>query len=227
MELQPSDYFFVKENLKYEYRYVERLPTPFMVADTSTNDVDYDFSIMLPTVPDKTRYLTFAAEDQNFANASPSTAVPIITHHESRPKSDNNSVTYHSMGKFHHLLNLHALPDHRLVVIGSTFGSSRLLLTTAAAKAHMAVIKSSLNFKNELLESAADSIIARLDGAGSYVGVHLRVGDGSFAREAADTVTRIVKALDSLEWCCQIKRVICLLFLNFRCIWRLILRILC
>ncbi|OCB90219.1 hypothetical protein A7U60_g2590 [Sanghuangporus baumii] len=78
---------------------------------------------------------------------------------------------------------------HRLIQVGTLFGSSRLRLRHARNLEHRTLVRQSMTFTNEILLGLAESI--RLKMGGEYVAVHIRVGDGAFERKAAKNVRAI------------------------------------
>lgn len=87
---------------------------------------------------------------------------------------------------------LTALP-HRLILVGSLFGSGRVLPSVAQTikmKALEDLIGRSMAFRNSYLMKPALAIQERMGGHGNYVGVHARIGDGKFlngAKEGMET----------------------------------------
>ncbi|KAI8992878.1 hypothetical protein BD414DRAFT_482552 [Trametes punicea] len=74
----------------------------------------------------------------------------------------------------------------RLVQLGTLFGSSRLHLRSAANYNMRKHVRERMAFTNPYLVHAADAIRAAL--GGSYIGVHLRIGDGLFEWNAPENV---------------------------------------
>lgn len=116
------------------------------------------------------------------------------------PATNTRTVTDRiPLDKFQHIINLEAplpRPNVPLVLIGTTFGSSRILLTKPANVALRRQIRSSLVYSNSVLDRVVESIASKIgQGAGSYVGVHLRVGDGFFQTRAQKTVQNMVDRL--------------------------------
>lgn len=70
--------------------------------------------------------------------------------------------------------------DKRLLYFGSLFGGSRLQFRSPEANATAMKAYNALTFRNPLVDSIAIDITHKLGGRENYVGVHLRVGDGSF-----------------------------------------------
>ncbi|KAI3646040.1 hypothetical protein MP228_008968 [Amoeboaphelidium protococcarum] len=100
--------------------------------------------------------------------------------------------------KFQHIVNWQE-SDHKLVVIGSTFGFNRLLLLgdDAALNATMAEVRRSLTLQNKNLGSIVDSLISQMpfDKNDFWISVHLRSGDGSFKNRVGTSVQSIIAAI--------------------------------
>jgi len=100
---------------------------------------------------------------------------------------DNESNVAGSASKFYEAIPLDNLSKapHNLVQLGSLFGTNRLLLGREAA-----VLRSSIRqrmvVKHAMLDKAADSIHSAIPSP--YVGVHLRLGDGSFLERRNQTI---------------------------------------
>ncbi|KAF9564770.1 hypothetical protein CPC08DRAFT_787345 [Agrocybe pediades] len=85
-------------------------------------------------------------------------------------------------------INHLASVEARLLQIGTLFGTSRLRLRDKENIAYLENVRRSLVINNPTLEMVADRISRRL--SDSYLGLHLRTGDGKFKKN----VDAIVKA---------------------------------
>ena len=74
----------------------------------------------------------------------------------------------------------------RLIQIGTLFGSSRLRLKSPESLRIRRDVRKSMSFSNTLLLDTADSIYDAL--GGSYLGAHVRVGDGHFKADGQENV---------------------------------------
>ncbi|GAA6031975.1 hypothetical protein JCM8097_003369 [Rhodosporidiobolus ruineniae] len=81
------------------------------------------------------------------------------------------------------LQTLAAYP-HKVLLVGSLFGSGRVVSSSPDAHAWQEAFGRAMAFKNPYLLRPAEAIVARLGGQSNFVGVHARVGDGGFLREA-------------------------------------------
>jgi hypothetical protein len=91
--------------------------------------------------------------------------------------STDSSPADHKFIQDIHVQHLTALP-HRLIQIGTLFGTSRLRLKNKTNAAIRKEIRESMLFSNPLLLQVVNSIQTILQG--NYVAVHLRGGDGGF-----------------------------------------------
>ncbi|PPQ93668.1 hypothetical protein CVT25_012727 [Psilocybe cyanescens] len=86
-----------------------------------------------------------------------------------------------------YITNLVAAQE-RLLQIGTLFGTSRLRLKNSDNIAYLEMIRRNMVFTNSDLIATADSISQSLH---SYLGVHLRSGDGKFKKKIGTTVKAI------------------------------------
>ncbi|KAI1795623.1 hypothetical protein LXA43DRAFT_938857 [Ganoderma leucocontextum] len=86
-----------------------------------------------------------------------------------------------------HLAALAHRPE-RLVMLGSLFGSSRLHLRSRENALVRRQVREKMVFTNPHLANVTDDIRAAL--GGTYLAVHLRIGDGSFEVNAPEIVRR-------------------------------------
>lgn len=82
-----------------------------------------------------------------------------------------------------------ALAKHRLIQVGTLFGSSRLRLKNTTNISIRGRIRQSMSFTNPTLVSVAQSISKSI--GPTYLGVHLRLGDGPFQAHGGDN-TRLI-----------------------------------
>lgn len=86
--------------------------------------------------------------------------------------------------------------SQRVLLVGSMHGSGRVRLTREPEAAVWAsAFARSMAFSNAWLTRPAEAIVDRLGGADNFVGVHARVGDGSFARHAPANMERAWRRL--------------------------------
>lgn len=99
------------------------------------------------------------------------------------------------LDKFHERLDIPKLKadyaNAKLLHFGTLFGTTRLRLVNKDNYAARSLARSSMVFKNEYLDKVSNTIRDRLGGNMSYIGVHLRLGDGVFRDNAAHNAKRI------------------------------------
>jgi hypothetical protein len=82
---------------------------------------------------------------------------------------------------------LQAIPE-KVLHFGSVFGTYRILSQTPEhAEVHRS-IRNNLIFRNEYLLRATDNIVRKIGGVKGFVGLHVRIGDGLFARRKTITI---------------------------------------
>jgi hypothetical protein len=81
--------------------------------------------------------------------------------------------------------------DQRLLQIGTLFGTSRLRLKKRDNIAYRAVVRRMMIFTNKDLTDVADSIARSLEG--TFLGVHLRSGDGPFKSNIDNTIQSVLR----------------------------------
>lgn len=74
--------------------------------------------------------------------------------------------------------------NHKLLMMGSIFGSGRLHLKQGINRSNLAFFHRALAFRNPILETPANIIRDQMGGSTGYAGIHARVGDGSFLLDA-------------------------------------------
>lgn len=106
-------------------------------------------------------------------------------------------MTQIPLGKYNHFINLGSLWNApTLVHFGSLFGSGRIGTINESNKLFKQKIEEAFVLSNEFVIKAGESIIKEIGGAGSYVSLHVRVGDGHFKNKARETVGRAFKILN-------------------------------
>ncbi|KAG6821026.1 hypothetical protein H0H93_007916 [Arthromyces matolae] len=91
---------------------------------------------------------------------------------------------------------------HRLIQLGSLFGSSRLRLKDPSNVLIRGDIREDMYFTNPLLLNVARSIVTSLASLGSsFLGIHLRLGDGDFRANSQTLIqTAWRQVLDTLNY---------------------------
>ncbi|GAA5859823.1 hypothetical protein JCM1840_006471 [Sporobolomyces johnsonii] len=85
--------------------------------------------------------------------------------------------------------------SHKVVLVGSLFGSGRIQSCDPSARSWSEAFGRAMAFKNEWLLRPANAIVERLGGQSNFVGVHARVGDGEFAKHARQNMERAWREL--------------------------------
>lgn len=112
---------------------------------------------------------------------------PLITPHSDAPK-------------WHRTVSIGALNvlPHKVLLVGSLFSSTKIDTTHPEANELRELFDQALAFRNPWLIRPAEEVAARL--GNDYLGVHARVGDGAFKRNAQENMqeawTRLVHQMD-------------------------------
>ncbi|KAI8329135.1 hypothetical protein BC941DRAFT_443532 [Chlamydoabsidia padenii] len=102
------------------------------------------------------------------------------------------------LSKFMHRYDVATLQamDQKLLHFGSVFGTHRVLAQQASHAAWLKQIRTHLIFKNPVLVDTAKRVVDQLGGVGSsFIGLHLRVGDGLFKVRASINIDDIYHKL--------------------------------
>lgn len=90
--------------------------------------------------------------------------------------------------------------NKKLVMMGSIFGSGRLMSKNPANQRNLAFFHRALAFRNPILETPANIIRDLMGGPKGYAGVHARVGDGGFKSAAVENMdVTFVQLMEKLE----------------------------
>lgn len=111
-----------------------------------------------------------------------------ITPFDFRVYDDPDSKT--PVGRFKNRIDvatLQAIPE-KVLHFGSIFGSYRILAQTEEhAELHRS-LRNNMIFRNEYLLRATESVVSKIGGVKGFAGLHIRIGDGLFARKKTITI---------------------------------------
>ncbi|KAL7340940.1 hypothetical protein BJY59DRAFT_112990 [Rhodotorula toruloides] len=112
------------------------------------------------------------------------------------PLISNNT----SPSRWNRLVSLPLLSElpHRVLLVGSLFGTNRIWTSDASQERAEQTFARAMAFKTPWLLRPADAIVERLGGMrarNGFVGVHARVGDGEFSRHARGNMERAWREL--------------------------------
>lgn len=83
----------------------------------------------------------------------------------------------------------------RVIHFGSVFGSYRVLAQSPENMDLLVFVRENMIFQNPTLIETAKRVVEQLGGVGTFVGLHLRVGDGLFKVRASITIDDIYHQL--------------------------------
>ncbi|KAI8638729.1 CigA protein, partial [Parasitella parasitica] len=101
------------------------------------------------------------------------------------------------LSRFLNRLDLSTLEaiEERVMHFGSVFGTYRVLAQSQEHRELLLFIRENMIFTNPTLVDITNKVVQQLGGIGSFVGVHLRVGDGLFKVRASINVDDIFHTL--------------------------------
>jgi hypothetical protein len=85
------------------------------------------------------------------------------------------------------LATLQAIPQ-KVLHFGSVFGSYRILAQTPEHAELHRILRNNMIFRNEYLLRATDAVVSKIGGVKGFAGLHIRIGDGLFARKKTITI---------------------------------------
>ena len=93
------------------------------------------------------------------------------------------------------IADLKLLHDYRLLHVGSLFGTSRLRTIEEDSWEVRSAFRQAMVFRNPALDAITNAMRDRLGGLAGYYGVHFRVGDGIFLKQARKNAFTIFRTL--------------------------------
>ncbi|KAF9577253.1 hypothetical protein BGW38_007660, partial [Lunasporangiospora selenospora] len=85
--------------------------------------------------------------------------------------------------------------QHRVLHMGSLFATGRVLAELPESKVYQQFLRRTMILNTPILVKTSDAIVNTLGGLGSFVGLHLRVGDGMFIQPAPTNVENMFQSL--------------------------------
>ncbi|KAF9182627.1 hypothetical protein BGZ51_004541 [Haplosporangium sp. Z 767] len=120
-----------------------------------------------------------------------------LAHYDYQIYDDPNSTTPLNTLRYRRRLDVKELADRpeRVLHMGSLFATGRVLAELPENKDYQQFLKRTMILSTPLLVKTSDAIVERLGGLGSFVGLHLRVGDGMFVVPAPDNIENMFTRL--------------------------------
>ncbi|CAO3643210.1 unnamed protein product [Cunninghamella echinulata] len=102
------------------------------------------------------------------------------------------------LGKYQEALNIYELRrrKEKLIHFTSLFGSGKLPIRRPEHYEFLRSLQRSITYRHPAVLQMSDFIIHQLGGAGNYIGLHVRSGDGWFVNALPDTLRTIVSQID-------------------------------
>jgi hypothetical protein len=109
---------------------------------------------------------------------------------------DPNSVTPLN-SKFLKRMNVQDLTGRpeRVIHMGSLFATGRVLAELPQNKAYLDFLRRTMILSTPVLASTSDAMVKLMGGLGSFVGLHVRVGDGMFVDSAPANIENMFQSL--------------------------------
>lgn len=117
-------------------------------------------------------------------------------HYDYQIYDDPNSVTPLNKRYIRRLnvQELEAIPQ-RVLHMGSLFATGRVLAELPESKIYQQFLRRTMILSTPILKKTSDAIVGKLGGLGSFVGLHLRVGDGMFVEPAPENIENMFQSL--------------------------------
>ncbi|KAG0353954.1 hypothetical protein BC939DRAFT_404664 [Gamsiella multidivaricata] len=118
-------------------------------------------------------------------------------HYDYQIYDDLNSATPLNTARYLRRLDVKELADRkeRVVHMGSLFATGRVLAELPENKAYQIFLRRTMILSTPILAKTSDAIVSKLGGLGTFVGLHLRVGDGMFVEPAPVNIENMFKSL--------------------------------
>ncbi|KAI1321457.1 hypothetical protein EDD11_005148 [Mortierella claussenii] len=118
-------------------------------------------------------------------------------HYDYQIYDDPNSATPLNTVRYLRKLELKELQDRkeRVVHMGSLFATGRVLAELPEHKVFQQFLRRTMILTTPILVKTSDAIVDKLGGLGTFVGLHLRVGDGMFVEPAPANIESMFERL--------------------------------
>jgi hypothetical protein len=196
-QLDPSkDLTEFKEQIMYTFRYIQNVSgaNPSYFVDNAHNNLSI-VSLKRPYNRKKQHYVEIMGKKDREWNAESVFKV----YDEKMPLFETKNDIYISrvpLDKYAHIVNLGAnYPLNKVVVLGSTFGFSRVLLTDDKTEEKRWELKERMIYKNQILQNVAVAITDQIEEQGPFIGIHIRGGDGKFSERTNTTIKSMAQVI--------------------------------
>ncbi|KAF9909595.1 hypothetical protein BX616_011117 [Lobosporangium transversale] len=118
-------------------------------------------------------------------------------HYDYQIYDDPNSNTPLNTNRYLRRLDLKELQDRkeRVLHMGSLFATGRVLAELPENKEYQQFLRRTMILSTPILTKTSDAIAEKLGGLGTFVGLHLRVGDGMFVLPAPANIENMFQNL--------------------------------
>ncbi|KAF9432316.1 hypothetical protein BGZ76_010969 [Entomortierella beljakovae] len=118
-------------------------------------------------------------------------------HYDYQVYDDPQSLTPLNTNRYLRKVEVQELVDRpeRVLHMGSLFATGRVLAELPDNKAYQQFLRRTMILSTPVLVKTSDSIVEKLGGLGTFVGLHLRVGDGMFVEPAPANIQNMFNNL--------------------------------
>ncbi|CAM0139065.1 hypothetical protein VKS41_003625 [Umbelopsis sp. WA50703] len=97
-------------------------------------------------------------------------------------------------GKYAEILDVQEIrhSPQKLIHLGSVFGSGKILIRRPEHLEFWRKLQRSIIYRHPIVTEVAENFLASLNGAGSFIGVHVRSGDGFFIKALPRNMQKIM-----------------------------------
>ncbi|KAG0260142.1 hypothetical protein DFQ27_003691 [Actinomortierella ambigua] len=121
-------------------------------------------------------------------------------HYDYQIFDDPNSTTPLNKERYLRRLELKELVDRpeRVLHMGSMFATGRVMAELPQHKEYQQFLRRTMILNTPILVKTSDTIVHKLGGLGTFIGLHVRVGDGMFVGPAPRNIAAMFKQLVNL-----------------------------
>ncbi|KAG0208632.1 hypothetical protein BGX28_000440 [Mortierella sp. GBA30] len=118
-------------------------------------------------------------------------------HYDYQIYDDPNSKTPLNTNRYMRKMDIKELVDikERVLHMGSLFATGRVLAELPENKEYQQFLRRTMILSTPILTKTSDAIVTKLGGLGTFVGLHLRVGDGMFVEPAPANIENMFQKL--------------------------------
>ncbi|KAG0236858.1 hypothetical protein BGW41_000329 [Actinomortierella wolfii] len=122
------------------------------------------------------------------------------THYDYQIFDDPNSTTLFNKERFLRRMELKELADRpeRVLHMGSMFATGRVMAELPHNKEYQRFLRRTMILTTPILVKTSNAIVNKLGGLGTFIGLHVRIGDGMFVQPAPRNIAAMFRQLVNL-----------------------------